>query len=80
MTDKRRYGIIEVRCVRRNIYYPMVNGQLWSEVEWSPSRRTWCIQDACGHCLAQASHACWGDRVASRKGIGEASMVTLSPI
>jgi hypothetical protein len=54
--DTRRYGIIEVRCVRRNIYHRTINGQLWSEVEWSPSRQTWCIQDACGHCLAHCDH------------------------
>jgi hypothetical protein len=22
----------------------------------SPARRTWCIQDACGHCLAHCEH------------------------
>ena len=31
-------------------------GQLWSEVEWSPRRRAWCIQDAAGHCLTHVEH------------------------
>ena len=29
---------------------------LWVEIEWSPERRAWCIQDACGHCLTHTEH------------------------
>jgi hypothetical protein len=29
-----------------------INRKLWACVEWSPSRRTWCVQDASGRCLA----------------------------
>jgi hypothetical protein len=55
-TDKRRYGVIEVRQVNARTYHLMINRQFWSEVEWSPSRRTWCIQDAEGRCLAHCDH------------------------
>jgi len=33
-------------------YNLIINGRLWACVEWSPSRRTWCVQDAIGRCLA----------------------------
>jgi len=29
-----------------------INGELWACIEWSPARRSWCIQDASGRCLA----------------------------
>jgi hypothetical protein len=29
-----------------------INRKLWACVEWSPSRKRWCIQDASGRCLA----------------------------
>jgi hypothetical protein len=29
----------------------LIDGRLWSEVEWSEKRQAWCIQDAEGHCL-----------------------------
>ena len=29
-----------------------INRELWACVEWSPSRRAWCVQDASGRCLA----------------------------
>jgi hypothetical protein len=54
--DKRRWGVIEVRQINTKTFHLTINRQLWSEVEWSPSRRTWCIQDACGHCLAHCDH------------------------
>jgi hypothetical protein len=41
---------------------------LWSEVEWSPRRRTWCIQDACGHCLAHCEHI-HGDHIDQRTAV-----------
>jgi hypothetical protein len=55
--DPRRYRVIEVRF-RGNppTYRLTIEGQLWSEVEWSASRRAWCIQDAAGHCLAHIEH------------------------
>jgi hypothetical protein len=55
-TDKRRYGVIEVRQINARTFHLTINRQLWSEVEWSPSRRTWCIQDAEGRCLAHCDH------------------------
>jgi hypothetical protein len=55
-TDRRRWGVIEVRQVNAKTFHLTINGQLWSEVEWSPSRRTWCVQDAAGHCLAHCEH------------------------
>jgi hypothetical protein len=56
MPDRRRYGVIEVRRLNANTYHLTINGELWSEVEWSPSRQRWCIQDAAGQCLAHAEH------------------------
>jgi hypothetical protein len=34
------------------LYNLTINGKLWACVEWSASRRGWCIQDASGRCLA----------------------------
>jgi hypothetical protein len=60
MTDKdpRRWGVIETRFRPGppQIYQLTIGGQLWAVVEWSPSRRTWCIEDAAGHCLAHCEH------------------------
>src|SRR5262249_2627633 len=55
-SDRRRYGVIEVRQINDRTYHLTINGTLWSEVEWSGQRRAWCIQDACGHCLAHCEH------------------------
>src|SRR5258708_4815420 len=55
-TDKRRYGVIEVRPVNGATYHLTINGKLWSEVEWSPERRAWCVQDSEGRCLAHCEH------------------------
>jgi hypothetical protein len=38
-TDKRRWGVIEVRQVGHNVYHLTINRQLWSEVEWSEAER-----------------------------------------
>ena len=35
---------------------------MWSEVEWSRSRRAWCIQDAAGRCLTHVEHILEQDR------------------
>jgi hypothetical protein len=51
MTDRRRYGVIEVHRHSRGVYHLTISGQMWSEVEWSASRQAWCIQDAAGCCL-----------------------------
>ena len=56
MSDKRRYGVIEVRRVKADTYHLTIGGTLWSEVEWSPSRQCWCVQDAAGQCLAHVEH------------------------
>jgi hypothetical protein len=53
--DRRRYGVIETRfrkVGKMSVYNLTINGKLWACVEWSPSRRAWCIQDASGRCLA----------------------------
>jgi hypothetical protein len=53
--DRRRFGIIETRhrTVGKLAMYDLtIDGKLWACVEWSPSRRGWCIQDASGRCLA----------------------------
>jgi hypothetical protein len=62
MTDRRRFGVIEVHRINSETYHLMINGQMWSEVEWSPSRRGWCIQDAAGHCLTHVEHIVGQDR------------------
>jgi hypothetical protein len=55
-TDRRRYGVIEVRRLNAETYHLTIDGQLWSEVEWSRSRRRWCVQDAAGQCLTHVEH------------------------
>ena len=62
MTDRRRYGVIEVRSQGSNCYHLTINGELWSEVEWSRSRRAWCVQDAAGRCLTHVEHIIGQDR------------------
>jgi hypothetical protein len=34
------------------MYVLSIGGQTWAQIEWSASRRAWCIQDASGRCLA----------------------------
>ncbi len=57
-TDKRRFGIIEVRfrAGPPAIYELTIGGQLWGAVEWSGKRQAWCVEDASGHCLAHCEH------------------------
>ena len=54
-TDRHRYGVIETRFRQhgRTAFYQLtINMELWACVEWSPSRRAWCVQDGSGRCLA----------------------------
>ena len=54
-TDRRRFGVIETRYRQHGkiaMYDLTINGRLWACVEWSASRRGWCIQDASGRCLS----------------------------
>jgi hypothetical protein len=51
MTDRRRFGVIEVRRINAETYHLIIGGEMWSEVEWSSSQQRWCIQDAAGQCL-----------------------------
>jgi hypothetical protein len=62
MTDRRRYGVIEVRRLNADTYHLTIDGGLWSEVAWSPSRQAWCIQDAAGQCLTHVEHILEQDR------------------
>jgi hypothetical protein len=62
MTDKRRYGVIEVQRINADTYHLTINTALWSEVEWSASRQAWCIQDAAGQCLTHTEHIVGTDR------------------
>jgi hypothetical protein len=53
--DRRRFGVIETRFGQRSgiAHYDLtINGEPWACVEWSPTRRRWCLQDASGRCLA----------------------------
>jgi hypothetical protein len=56
--DKRRWGVIEVSFRPKPVptYSLKIGGELWAAVEWSATRRTWCIEDAAGHCLAHCEH------------------------
>jgi hypothetical protein len=56
MTDRRRFGVIEVRRINAITYHLVIGGQMWSEVEWSATRKAWCVQDAAGRCLAHVEH------------------------
>jgi hypothetical protein len=62
MTDRRRYGVIEVRRLNAETYHLTINGVMWSEVEWSASRQAWCVQDAAGQCLTHVEHILGQDR------------------
>jgi hypothetical protein len=62
MADHRRYGVIEVRRVNAETYHLTIDGQMWSEVEWSRSRQRWCVQDAAGQCLTHVEHIIGQDR------------------
>jgi hypothetical protein len=62
MTDRRRYGVIEVRPAGSNCYHVKIGGELWAEVEWSRPRRAWCIQDAAGQCLTHVEHIVGQDK------------------
>src|SRR5262245_35948025 len=62
MTDRRRYGVIETRRINAETYHLTIDGQLWSEVEWSRTRQRWCVQDAAGHCLTHVEHIVGEDR------------------
>ena len=57
-TDPRRDGVIEVKFHSGPpaIYTLTIAGVLWASVEWSPSRRRWCIEDGIGRCLAHVEH------------------------
>jgi hypothetical protein len=55
-THKRRFGVIEVWRRNAETYRLMIDGQMWSEVEWSHDRQRWCVQDAAGHCLTHVEH------------------------
>jgi hypothetical protein len=66
--DLRRYGVIEVRMINDRTYHLTIRGQMWSEVEWSPERRAWCVQDACGFCLAHCEHI-HGEHVDARTAL-----------
>jgi hypothetical protein len=60
--DRRRYGVIEVRQINSETYSLIINRELWAEIEWSASRRAWCIQDAAGQCLTHVEHIVGQDR------------------
>src|SRR6516162_5217373 len=61
-TDKRRYGVIEVRQINARTYWLEINGVMWSEVEWSRERQRWCLQDGAGHCLTHVEHIVGQDK------------------
>jgi hypothetical protein len=54
--DRRRFYPIEVEQINDRTFHLKIGNVMWSEVEWSPSRRVWCIQDSQGHCLLHCEH------------------------
>jgi hypothetical protein len=60
--DRRRYRVIETHQISADTFHLTIDGAVWSEVEWSPARRRWCIQDAAGHCLTHTEHIVGEDR------------------
>jgi hypothetical protein len=50
------------RFLNADTYHLTINGEMWSVVEWSASRRAWCVQDAAGQCLAHVEHIIGQDR------------------
>jgi hypothetical protein len=62
MTDHRRYGVIGTRRINPETYHLTINGELWSEVEWSHKRQRWCVQDAAGRCLTHVEHIVGQDK------------------
>jgi hypothetical protein len=54
--------VIETRRINAETYHLTIGGEMWSEVEWSPERRAWCIQDAAGHCLTHVEHIVGQDK------------------
>jgi hypothetical protein len=56
--DPRRLGIIETRFRPGppQVYQLTIAGQLWAAVEWSSTRRAWCVEDAAGRRLAHCEH------------------------
>lgn len=75
--DRRRFGVIETRFRQRGrvaAYNLTINRQLWACVEWSPSRRAWCVQDASGRCLAHCD-AIHGQDVDARTAVALAKVM-----
>jgi hypothetical protein len=69
--DRRRYGVIETRyrtIGKLAMYDLTINRQLWACVEWSPSRKAWCVQDASGRCLAHCD-AIHGENVDAQTAV-----------
>jgi hypothetical protein len=60
--DKRRFGVIEVWRRNAETYHLMIDGQMWSEVEWAHDRQAWCVQDAAGQCLTHVEHIVGQDK------------------
>jgi hypothetical protein len=69
--DRRRYGVIETQFRQHGklaMYNLTINRQLWACVEWSPSRKAWCVQDASGRCLAHCD-AIHGENVDAQTAV-----------
>ena len=77
--DRRRYGVIETRFhahVQAAVYVLSIAGRTWAQVEWSPSRRAWCVQDASGRCLAHCD-AIHGQDVDARTAVALAKRMII---
>jgi hypothetical protein len=46
--DPRRQHPIKLRWQGAETAHLCIDGELWSEVEWSDKRKAWCVQDAEG--------------------------------
>jgi hypothetical protein len=69
--DRRRHGVIETQFRQHGklaMYNLTINRELWACVEWSPSRKAWCVQDASGRCLAH-SDAIHGEHIDAQTAV-----------
>jgi len=57
--DPRRSRPIDIKWLKGGLIGQLsINGHLWGAIEWSGKRNAWCIEDACGRCLAHEPSIC----------------------
>src|SRR5262245_19891046 len=57
--DPRRQRLVTFKWLRGGLIGQFsINAQLWGAIEWSGKRNAWCVEDACGRCLAHEPSIC----------------------